>query len=185
MSEQVEQYDEVCQVCGASMGATHAPWCQSPDGTPVPEILRETLKAKHEAEQAIERMVEAAPDYDVLVWVAGELLETLGTLIKTVPITSDREVWEKYFALDEWELMCRCDFCGAEEPADSLRPSWKFVKVDGSMPTGARDWGKSDIAICPECSQKGTYNPYTGKLEPVIVCDIDLPEVQALMVGEA
>jgi len=82
-------------------------------------------------------------------------------------------------------LMAVCDFCEAKEPMDSLRDGWQFMNVDGSAPTATKDQSKPGIAICPECSQKGTYNPYTGKLEPVIVCDIDLPEVQAIMAEEA
>lgn len=95
--EQVEQYDDVCPDCGMSMGATHAPWCEFPDGTPVPKDCAPMIKARCEAEQAILKMAEAAPDYDALMWAAGELLERFGVVLRTIPITSDHEIAEKYF----------------------------------------------------------------------------------------
>ena len=84
MSEQVEQYDEVCQVCGASMGATHAPWCEFPDGTPMPGDMQAMAKAEERAKQAVYTMIQNAPDYEALMWAMGSLFDSLGEMLRTV-----------------------------------------------------------------------------------------------------
>jgi len=101
--KQVEQYDEVCPRCGASMGLTHAPWCQFRDGTPMPSALVEMMKAKHEAQQAVERMAEAAPDHVVFMWAVGGLLEELGRVLEAIPFGSTREFLERYSGPDDWD----------------------------------------------------------------------------------
>jgi len=90
VSEQAEPYDEICPICGASMNATHAPWCQFPDGTPVPETLRATVKAQTECIQAFDRMCEKAPDVGTRSWAIAVVIRTIVETLWPIGIRDPR-----------------------------------------------------------------------------------------------
>jgi len=71
--------DDFCPICGVCKQFTHAPWCEFSDGTPVPEELRETVKALEECKAAFQRLTASEGVGDgALLWAVSELWHAQG-----------------------------------------------------------------------------------------------------------
>jgi len=69
--------DEICPRCGVSMQATHAPWCEFGDGTPVPNEDIEMMYALTRCKTFIVVIAKNAMGDDRFLWALSELMKHL------------------------------------------------------------------------------------------------------------